>query len=180
MNEEIQNTWKPRREMVMRFAGGNACVVQKPGPELGMKTAHLHRRLRTLLRVSHDGQGRPLDELTDEQKDEVAAEWLEKQTDEQKALNYEIMRITVAACVKRPRIYVNPKPGQVGVDDVDEAEFWKVWNWYTDGCPDLQDADEGVSAADADRFPVEQAGGDGVGGSGCDVRAEAERVDEAA
>lgn len=165
----------------MWFEGGNACVLQRPGPELGLKTAHLHRRLKALRQVSADAQGRALDEMTEEQVEAAGLDALERMSPEQRAASFEVIRVTVAACVKRPRIYVNPQPGQVGVDDIDEAEFWQIWKWYTDGCPDIpepgtESAEEGVSAADADRFPAEPAGGNGVGDSGGDVRAEAVSV----
>jgi hypothetical protein len=179
MSEQIVNNWKPRKENVMTFATGNACVVQKPGPELALKTSHLHRRLRALRAVSADAEGQSLEEMSEEAQEEAAVDALEKMTDEQKETSYEIMKVTVAACVKRPRIYADPKPGQVGVNDIDEAEFLQVWKWYKDGCPDLPSGEgEGVSAADADRFPFEQAGGDGVSDSGGDVRAEAVGVDK--
>jgi hypothetical protein len=169
MSEELVNNWKPRKENILRFATGNACVVQKPGPELAMKTAHLHRRLKALRQVS---TGETPEEMTEEQQEEAGLDALEKMTADERAASYEIMCVTVAACVKRPRIYAHPKPGQVGVNDIDDEEFLAVWRWYQAGCPDI-DEDEGVSAADADRFPAEQAAGVGVGDSGSDVRSEA-------
>lgn len=172
MSEEFVNNWKPRKENILRFETGNACVVQKPGPELALKLAHLSHRL-TALRQDAD---RLSAETANGQDEKIAFDVLERMTDEQKEVSFEIMCITVAACVKRPRIYAKPKFGQVGVRDIDDTEFLAVWKWHQAGCPDLPEADEGVTAADADRFPAEQAGGAGAGNLGGDVRAEAEPV----
>lgn len=152
--------------------------MQRPGPELSMKTAHLQRRLRALRVVS--GDGKAAEKQTPEQEEEEALRAAEKMSEEQKAASLEVARITVACCVKRPRLHLNPKPGQLGVDDIDEDDFYFIFNWHQGGCKDPAADESEVTAEQADAFPVEQATGVGAGDSGGDVRPEAERVDEAA
>lgn len=166
-DEEIRNNWKPRKTNVKRFESGNACALQRPGPELALHTAQLQRTLKSLRNLSKGEDGKPFDE----------EEVFEQMDEAQRRASLDVMRVTVAACVKKPRIYVNPKRGQTGVDDIPPDEFLWIWNWYTSGCHDLE---EEVTAADADKFPVEQAAGVGTVDSGGDVRPEAESVGQAA
>lgn len=177
MSEEFVNTWKPRKPIILNCPSGSCCEVQRPGPELGLKTAHLQRTLMALRAVSGDV---PDANMTEEELEAVGLRVVEQMTDEQKAVSLEVMRITVACCVKRPRLYLNPKPGQLGVDDIDEEDFYFIHKWHQDGCKDPADEESEVSTADADRFPAEQTPGAGVGDSVGDVRAEAEPMDEAA
>jgi hypothetical protein len=162
-DEAIPNNWQPRKTNIKKFESGNACALQRPGPELALHTSQLQRQLRSLRKLSKGKDGKPLDE----------EKLFEQMSEEQRRVSLDVMRHTVAACVKKPRIYVNPKARQVGVDDIPPEEFLWIWNWYTSGCPDL---DEEVTPEQADSFPAEQAAGVGAGDSGGDLRPKAERV----
>lgn len=174
MSEELVNTWKPRPEIILDCPKGSRCVVRRPGPELSLKIAHLQRRLRALRAVSGDETAAK--GMTPEEQEEAGLRAIEKMSEEQKELSLEVMRITVECCVKTPRIYANPKPGQTGTDDIPEEDFYFIHSWYQEGCKDPAADESEVTIADADRFPAEQAGGAGVGDSGSNVRGEAEPV----
>jgi hypothetical protein len=179
MSEELVNTWKPREEIVLNCPSGSRCIVQKPGPELALMTTSLNRRLRALRVASGIKEPDP-ERMTDKEIEEAALDALEKMTDEQKELSLQITRITVVACVKKPKLYLNPKPGQLGVDDIDEADFYFVYKWYHDGCKAPVPDESEVTSADVNRFPSEQTASVGTSDSVSDVRSEAVAVDEAA
>lgn len=162
-DEEIPNNWHPRKANIKRFESGNACALQRPGPELALDTAQLQRTLQTLRKLSKGKDGKPLDE------DKL----FEQMSEEQRRASLDVMRVTVAACITKPKVYVNPKRGQVGVNDIPTDEFLWIWQWYTSGCPDL---DEEVTVEQVDNFPGEQAAGVGAGDSGGDLRPKAKRM----
>jgi len=176
MSEEIINNWQPRKPIILNCPSGSRCEVQKPGPELGLKTAHLQRRLRALLKAS-GAEVRA--DMTEAEKEEAGLDALEKMSDAEKEVSLQIARITVACCVRKPKLYLEPKQGQLGVDDIDESDFWFIYKWHQDGCLDPANESE-VTAEEADTFSSKQTSSVGTGNSVSDVRAEAEPMDEAA
>ena len=160
---ELENSWKPRKEVILHCPAGSKCAVQRPGPELALRIVRLQRTLKPLRDVSNV-------------EDEGAEAVVDRMTPEQERASLDVMRVTVVACVKEPKLYLDPKPGQVGVDDIPIEDFTYIWNWYSRGCPDVPvELEEGEETAveAVENFPVEQVGGAGAGGDGGDLRAEA-------
>jgi hypothetical protein len=181
MSEELEfeNHWKPRKPIILTCPDGSKCEVVRPGPELSVKTAHLQRRMLALHSPIPDLGGKTFAEMTEEEKGEAGLRIISEMTPEQRETNYQIARITVASIVKRPKLHLNPKDGELGVDDISETAFWYLVRWHNEGCPNPEESEE-VTQAEVARFPVEQAGGDGGGSDVSRLRAEAESVDEAA
>ena len=169
---DIENSWKPRGEVVLDCPSGSRCAVQRPGTELVLTTSRLQRTLRSVRAVSTEAEQ---EDWTEEERERAAAEALDRMTPEQRVASLDVMRHTVAACVRRPRIYVDPGPGQVGVDDIPAEDFLFIWKWYTDGCPDVPvETEEGSATAEAvDNFSAEPPRGAGTGDHGGLVRPEA-------
>jgi hypothetical protein len=159
----MENSWAPRKEIILECPAGSKCAVQRPGPELALKIIRLQRTLKPLRDVSTTA-------------DEEAEAVVDRMTPEQERASLDVMRVTVVACVVKPRLYLNPQPGQVGVDDIPIEDFMHIWGWYSRGCPDVPvelEGGETTTVEAVENFPVEQGAGVGAVSDGGDVRAEA-------
>jgi hypothetical protein len=147
---EFKNLWRKRDVTRLECPGGSVCLVRRPGPELALKIGRLQRTLKPLLDVSK-GEGEAVE------------------TPEE--LTLAIARETVAAAVVKPRLYVNPEDEQLGVDDIEPADFWHIFNYVADGAREQPvETERGETTVGAvESFPAEQESGAGSGDHGGDV-----------
>lgn len=144
--------WKPRKREAFTCADGSIVYVRRPGPELALRVSRIPRTFTK--------------SLVENGAEESASDELERLSEEEQEITVRLAREVIVAMVDEPKLYLNPKEGQLGPDDTG-ADFWPLFtyamtNYYNIKVPV---GDGEVEVEDLETFR-EQPGvsGDGVDG----------------
>lgn len=149
---ELQNSWTKRTSVILDCPSGSRCRVMRPGPELALRVARLQRTLKPLVDISR---------VESEEEAEPVTE-----------ASMALARETVAVTVIEPRLYLNPGPEQVGVDDIDPKDFWFIFDWAVNGgrsAPVNMNGGAKTTVEAVETFPVESGSSAGAGDNRGDV-----------
>jgi hypothetical protein len=127
-------------------------MVQRPSPSLALKS---QRFLPILQKIGGpDGKATP---------DEQMAGILGLPDDELERLTV-YAEIVLADAVAEPRLYVQPKTGQLSPNDVPINDFWELFIYISQGCPQIpvktKDGETSIDAVAS--FPGEQGPNTGI------------------
>lgn len=139
--------WKPRKTLTLECPTGQKVIVQRPGPEIFLKTG---RVLRGFARKAG---------LTEEQAQQAMAKDLADMSDEELALSMQVGREWVVAMLVSPRLVINPQPesDEIGPDDLHFQDYWFLFSFAMDGFMGIKIpvGDTEVEVADLESFRSE-------------------------
>lgn len=155
----MNNQWSKRVAKKYTCKSENEVMVQRPSPSLALKS---QRFLPILQKISGpDGKATP---------DEQIAGILALPDDELERLTV-YAEIVLADAVTSPSLHIKPKAGQLSPNDVPINDFWELFIYISQGCPQIpvktKDGETSIDAVAS--FPGEQ-------GSGASVSTNSESV----
>lgn len=121
----MNNQWQKRIAKKYACPSGNEVMVQRSSPSLVLKS---QRFLPILKRISGpEGQAKADEQLA--KLLELPDEELEKMT--------EFAEIVIADAVVQPPLSLNPKSGQLSPRDIPQNDFWILFFYISNGCPEI-------------------------------------------
>lgn len=142
----MNNQWSKRVARKYTCKSDNEVMVQRPSPSLALKS---QRFLPILQKISGPkGKATP---------DEQITAILALPDDELERLTG-YAEIVLADAVAEPSLHVNPKPGELSPNDVPINDFWELFIYISQGCPQIpvktKDGETSIDAVAG--FPGEQ------------------------
>lgn len=158
------NGWKPRQTEALECPSGQTAIIRRPGPEFVLRAGKV---ARTFSQVAQDE--------TEGTEQERGLSVIARMSDEEQNAVMTFARAMVCASVVSPKLYLNPREGQIGPDDIGD-DFWFLFSYAMKNFFNLKVpvGDEEVQVSDLETFHGESSvSGDGV--DGVDVRSNPEQ-----
>lgn len=154
MSQET-NVWRKRPTISLNCPSGVVATVRRPSPGVMLKAGRVARIFQRQKPEDVNDVNKQLEFIESLPEDELAAVW-------------SFARVVVCETVIQPPVFLNPKDGQFGVDDIELLDFWFIFSWAQNGGPDMPVAlQEGETTIEAvHNFPSGQGTSDNAGEDG--------------
>lgn len=142
--------WTKRISIPLTCPSGEIVMVRRPGPDMALKAGKVGRILQRQAtnKSNVDAQLAFIESLSDDEINKLMA----------------FGRVMLVDAVTEPALSLNPREGQLCVDDVPLGDFWFIFTSVMNGLPEMpvktKDGETTVEAVET--FSDEQVGSPGT------------------